>query len=231
MRGGPNPWVQLKQDSYWFAFGFTISSFDIINATAVALVSFHDGGPIFSIFGNLTIAMPPESKSESARLFYVEVLLMAELNFVEDCFKFMAALAPTSYVYVPMARLHGGLALYSFFGRNPHAGDWVLSVGGYHRSFAIPSHYPLPSRIGLDFNVGIISIRGDGYFAITPKAVMAGAMIRCELSIGPVFAWLDAAFDGKFQDPAIIFEPGIDQGLQRWCSLNPCITGSACTLK
>jgi hypothetical protein len=199
MQGGSNPWVQLKDDSYWLAFGFTISSFDMIDATAVALVSFRDAGPIFSIFGNLTISFPPDSPSPEAHIFYVEVLLLAELNFVEDCFKFLAALAPSSYVYVPMARLHGGLALYSFFGNSPHAGDWVFSVGGYHRSFVVPSHYPQPARIGLDFNIDIISIRGDGYFAITPKAIMAGAMIRCELNIGPVFAYLDAAFDGAFK--------------------------------
>lgn len=123
--------------------------------------------------------------------------MMAELNFVEDCFKVQAALAPTSFIYVPMARLHGGFALYSFFGKSPHAGDWVFTAGGYHRKFAVPAHYPRPDRLGLDFSIGIISIRGEGYFAITPKAVMAGAMIRCELSLGPVYAWLDAAFDGK----------------------------------
>jgi hypothetical protein len=196
MRGGEKPWIQLKSDAYWLAFGFTISSFNIISATAVALVSFRDGGPIFTIMGNLTCSMPPDPPHPMARLFYVEIDLYAELNLVEDCFKVLAALAPSSFVYVPMARLHGGLALYSFFGRNPHAGDWVFTVGGYHRSFKKPEHYPIVRRVGLDFNIDIISIRGEGYFAITPKAVMAGAMIRCELHIGPVFAWLDAAFDG-----------------------------------
>ena len=37
MRGGDNPWVQCKHDSLWFAFGFSVSCFDIITATAVAL--------------------------------------------------------------------------------------------------------------------------------------------------------------------------------------------------
>ncbi|KAF2001040.1 hypothetical protein P154DRAFT_575420 [Amniculicola lignicola CBS 123094] len=210
MRGGERPWIQLKPDAYWLAFGFTISSFNIISATAVALVSFRDGGPIFSIMGNLTCSMPPDPPHPMARLFYVEIDLYAELNLVEDCFKVLAALAPSSFVYVPMARLHGGLALYSFFGRNPHAGDWVFTVGGYHRSFKKPEHYPIVRRVGLDFNIDIISIRGEGYFAITPKAVMAGAMIRCELHIGPVFAWLDAAFDAMVQ-----FEP-----MHYWVSMH-----------
>jgi hypothetical protein len=54
MEGGPNPWVQLKKDNYWLAFGFTISSFGLISATAVALVQFGDAGCIFCIFGDLS---------------------------------------------------------------------------------------------------------------------------------------------------------------------------------
>ncbi|KAK0108293.1 hypothetical protein ONS95_003109 [Cadophora gregata] len=199
MSGGENPWVQLKNDELWFAFGFTISSFNLISATAVALVQFGGAGPVFRIFGDLTISYPPDDISATAKLFYIEVVMMAELNFAEDCFKVEAALAPSSFVFVPYCRLKGGLALYSFFGRSPHAGDWVFTVGGYHRAFQVPTHYPKAARLGLDFNISIISIRGECYFAITPKAIMTGALIRCELHIGPVFAWLDAAFDAMVQ--------------------------------
>ncbi|KAG4443042.1 hypothetical protein IFR05_001496 [Cadophora sp. M221] len=199
MSGGANPWVQLKNDELWFAFGFTISSFNLISATAVALVQFGGAGPVFRIFGDLTISYPPDDVSATAKLFYIEVVMMAELNFAEDCFKIEAALAPSSFVFVPYCRLMGGLALYSFFGRSPHAGDWVFTVGGYHRAFQVPAHYPRAARLGLDFNISIISIRGECYFAITPKAIMTGALIRCELHLGPVFAWLDASFDAMVQ--------------------------------
>lgn len=198
MRGGDDPWIQLKNKSYWLAFGLTISSFNIINCTAVALVSFRSNGVIFSLFGQIICTLPPNLNADPPiKIFYVEILMNAELNFVEDCFKLQAALAPSSFLLVPMARLRGGFALYTFFGRNPHAGDWVFSLGGYHRKFAVPSHYPRPERLGLEFSIGIISIEGKGYFALTPKAVMAGAFIHCELNIGPVFAYLDAAFDGE----------------------------------
>ncbi|KAH9218815.1 hypothetical protein DL95DRAFT_458013 [Leptodontidium sp. 2 PMI_412] len=199
MSGGANPWVQLKNDELWFAFGFTISSFNLISATAVALGQFGGAGPVFRIFGDPTISYPPDDVSATAKLFYIEVVMMAELNFAEDCFKIEAALAPSSFVFVQYCRLMGGLALYSFFGRSPHAGDWVFTVGGYHRAFQVPVHYPRAARLGLDFNISIISIRGECYFAITPKAIMTGALIRCELHLGPVFAWLDASFDAMVQ--------------------------------
>src|ERR1700709_2667750 len=129
MQGGSNPFVQMKDGNIWLAFGFTVSSFDLINATVVAVVQFGSAGCIFSLFGDLTVSYPPDSPAD-IKLFNIEVLMMAELNFVDDVFKLEAALAPTSFVLVPYCRLFGGLALYTFFGSSPHAGDWVLSVGG-----------------------------------------------------------------------------------------------------
>lgn len=79
---------------------------------------------------------------------------------------------------------------------NPHAGDFVFSVGGYHRQYTPPDWYPVPARLGISFQVGNnVSITGQAYFAVTPKVAMGGALIHASLSIGPVDAWLDAAFD------------------------------------
>jgi hypothetical protein len=85
------------------------------------------------------------------------------------------------------------MALWTFFGRSQHAGDWVFTLGGYHRKFKVPAHYPPVAsmqRLGVTFSIGIVRISGGIYFAITPKAVMAGAAIHCELDIGPVYAYL-----------------------------------------
>ena len=146
--------------------------------------------------------MPPNAKDDYLRLVYIEILASAEFNFADDCFKLQGALSPASFVYSPFARLHGNMALWTFFGRSQHAGDWVFTLGGYHRKFKVPAHYPPAAsmeRLGTTFSIGIVRISGGVYFAITPKAVMAGAAIHCELDIGPVFAYLDAAFDAMVQ--------------------------------
>jgi hypothetical protein len=201
LRKGSNPWVTIKEDNYWFAIGLTASTFHIVNATVVALVSIRCNGPIFTLLGNLTATMPPNVKSDQLCLVYIEILASAELNFAEDCFKLNGALSPASFVFNPFARLHGTMALWTFFGRSPHAGDWVFTLGGYHRKFIVPSHYPPAAsmeRLGTTFSIGIVRISGGVYFAITPKAVMVGAAIHCELDIGPIYAYLDATFDGKW---------------------------------
>ena len=78
---------------------------------------------------------------------------------------------------------------------NEHSGDWVFTVGGYHRKFQVPAWYPPVQRLGISFQVGPLSVTGETYFAITPKVAMGGAMIHVTLSVGPVSAWLDAGFD------------------------------------
>ncbi|KAK6429331.1 hypothetical protein LTR95_014522, partial [Oleoguttula sp. CCFEE 5521] len=198
-----NPWVAPKQDSYWFAVGMTITAFDILKITAAALLAFRDSGIIVSLYADAIAQMPPAATSTSDMILYVELGLVAEMNFVDCYFRCEASLAPTSFLLVPQCQLYGGFALCYWFGSNSHAGDWVFSIGGYHRSFQRPSHYPNPKRLGISFTVGdMVHIHGEGYFAITPKCAMGGAMIHVSLSVGIVSAYLDASFDAM-----ILFHP------------------------
>jgi hypothetical protein len=191
----PLPWVSPKQDSYWFAVGMTIVAFDILSITAVAMLAFRDSGVIASIYADAIAKMPPDAGNDSA-IIYVEIGMVAEMNFAEDYLRVEASLAPTSFLLVPQCHLYGGFALCYWYVRNPHAGDWVFSVGGYHKSFNPPPWYPVPTRLGVNFQVGGgLSVTAEAYFAITPKAVMGGAMLHVSLSAGPVSAYLDASFD------------------------------------
>lgn len=162
MRGGDNPWVQVKQDSYWFVFGLSVSAFDIITATAVALLEFTSQGVVVSIFADVIGQMPP-STPRSDCIVYVELLMNAELNFIYDYFFVQAALAPTSFLLVPECHLSGGYAMGTWFGTSDYAGDWVYTIGGYHRQFQPPSYYPQPDRLQISFQIGDnMSLVGQG---------------------------------------------------------------------
>nr|OQO29959.1 hypothetical protein B0A51_02550 [Rachicladosporium sp. CCFEE 5018] len=158
---GDNPWVVPKQDSYWFAVGMTITAFDILKITAAALLAFRDSGIIVSLYADAVAQVPPDVTKTSDMILYVEIGLVAEMNFIDCYFRCDASLAPTSFLLVPE-----------------------------------PSHYPNPKRLGISFTVGhMVHIQGEGYFAITPKVVMGGAMIHVSLQVGIVSAYLDASFD------------------------------------
>jgi hypothetical protein len=126
MRGGDNPWVQVKHDAFWFAFGFSVSAFDIITATAVAMLEFSNRGVVANIFADVIAQMPPNVKVREECLLYVELLMNAELNFIDDYFLVQAALAPTSFLLVPACSLFGGFAFATWFGSSDYAGDFVF---------------------------------------------------------------------------------------------------------
>lgn len=65
-----------------------------------------------------------------------------------------------------------------WFGPNPNAGDFVFSVGGYHPAFDRPAYYPNPPRLAITWAISDnLMVRGEAYFAVTPKAVVGGGAL------------------------------------------------------
>lgn len=198
----PPAFVYPKLGSSWFCAGMTITAFDVLTLTAVLIADIDSGasspadaGIVIAILADGVLQMEPLVSADLS-LFYIELVVKIELNFVHGYIAAEAALAPRSHVYVPAAQLQGSAAFYSWFGQNPHAGDWVVSVGGYTRSYAPPAWYPAPDRISLNFTVGdMIHVVGDGYMAVTPKCAMAGGSLHMTLSVGPVSAFVDIVLD------------------------------------
>ncbi|KAH6981578.1 hypothetical protein BKA56DRAFT_615696 [Ilyonectria sp. MPI-CAGE-AT-0026] len=98
---------------------------------------------------------------------YVELGLAIDFNMAEGYFRVEVALAPTSFLLVPQCQLAGGFALVTgLVYSNPHGGDLVSSVGGYHPQYQV-----------LDW------------------VVMGGALIHASLDLGPLRARFDAQLD------------------------------------
>ena len=203
MTGAANPFVYAKQNSLWFCAGMSIKAFDMLTLTAVLLFDIttassggdQAAGAVMALLADGVFEMEPEAPPDES-LFYIEVVIKMEFNFIQGYIGVDAALAPASHVYVPEAHLTGQASFYYWFGPNLHAGDWVVSIGGYARSYTAPSHYPNPERLGLSFCVGDgIQIVGTGYVAVTPKCAMAGGTLHLSLSTGPVSAYADVVMD------------------------------------
>jgi hypothetical protein len=96
--------------------------------------------------------------------------MIIELNVSQGFFRCEAALAPTSFILVPQCQLMGGFALCYWFGPSQYAGDFVFTIGGYHRSYTPPAHYPVPDRIGFACKMGSdLAVTGEAYFAVGIK--------------------------------------------------------------
>ena len=88
-----------------------------------------------------------------------------------------AQLTDNSWLLYPEVRLTGGFAFVTWFG-GPNAGEFVLTIGGYHPSFHRDG-YPDVPRLGFQWRVSdASSIKGESYFALTSEALMAGGTAR-----------------------------------------------------
>jgi hypothetical protein len=189
-----------QRGEYWFAAGVRFTSYDLIHSTALVTVEFGNELEI-AVLGDSWISLPPPASPDATnppdqKYAYGELGIEVKILPSEGLFSATAILTPNSFVLDPACRLTGGFAFFVWFGSNPHAGDFVLTLGGYHPDFPVPAHYPNVPRLGFRWPVsGDLLITGEAYFALTPSAVMAGARLEVLFSSGDLRAWFKAHMD------------------------------------
>lgn len=208
---GPDGWFHSKNETYWGAAGLKVNAFQMLSVDAVAVVQFGQAIKL-GIFA-VAIADIPSTKA-SLKFAHVELGLAVVVDFDYGTMKVEGQLSPNSFILHPDCHLTGGFGLYYWFD-GPHAdrsivGEFVFTLGGYHQSFTIPDGYPNPPRLGISWSLSqALSITGEAYFAITPKACMGGGRLHASFSAGPIEAWFDARADFLINYRPFTFTAGI----------------------
>ena len=169
---------------FWFAAGISFTSFALVDGIAVVAVEFGSGFEL-SIFGLARMALPRPGFA----LVSIELGLLARFSTEEGVIWIQAQLTDNSWLLHESARLTGGFAYVSWF-KGPNAGEFVLTLGGYHPSFSAEG-YPVVPRLGYNWSVSNnILIKGENYFALTSEAIMGGGGFEATAKFGPVFVSL-----------------------------------------
>jgi hypothetical protein len=172
---------------YWFAIGIRFSSFEMIQAFALLSVSFGNDVEI-GLLGSAAVAIPKGIEPGKA-IAYAELALRVVIKPSEGTIKMEARLTDESYVFYKDCHLTGGFAFYIWFG-GPRAGDFVLTLGGYHPKFIRPSYYPIVPRLGINWQVTKeMTITAGMYFALTPSCLMAGGKLSAVYQSSSVKVW------------------------------------------
>lgn len=182
--------------SYWLAAGLRISSFELVKAFAMATLKF---GPEFEValLGMGEIQVPPRSPYP---LGYAALLIKASFNPTRGTLFLGAQLTADSFILSSDCRLTGGFAVAIWFKDDPEtgakAGDFTITLGGFHSAFDKPNYYPDIPRLGFDWKIGnALTLKGGIYFALTPSAVMAGGNFEVLFQIAIVRAWFNVGVD------------------------------------
>ncbi|KAF2465819.1 uncharacterized protein BDR25DRAFT_378525 [Lindgomyces ingoldianus] len=188
-------WTTAKETALFFAIGMKVDAFQVLTVDAAAILAISADDVKIALVGIASASMPPSTgKTKPPEAFiYVELGIVASLDITGGSLLVAAQLTPNSYVLAPDCHLTGGFALCYWFGRNENAGDWVFTVGGYHPAFKKPKYYPDVPRVGISWNLSdVLTVRGESYFAICPKACMGGGRLLATFSAGPIYASFEA---------------------------------------
>lgn len=188
---GLDAYLRPTVGQHFVAVGLKFSSFKLLRCFALAAVSF---GEVFAVdvLGTATLEHPPDS---DVKLALVELDFAVRIHPDEGFFAVEAALSRRSFVYTSACHLTGGAAFYAWskagpwHGHDVRAGDFVLTVGGYHPDYRVPAHYPRVDPLGLDWALSEhMWLKGGFYFALVPDAVMAGGRLQAHFDAGPLRA-------------------------------------------
>jgi hypothetical protein len=134
-------------------------------------------------------------------LVSIELGLIARFSTEEGVLWIQAQLTDNSWLLHESVRLTGGFAFVSWFD-GPRAGEFVVTMGGFHPSFHREG-YPVVPRLGFNWQVAsAIVIKGENYFALTSEALMAGGKLEASAKFGP--AWAEVKFGA---DGIVYFDP------------------------
>ena len=212
-------WFSPKEGSFWVAAGLNVIAFKMVEVSAVIAVEWDPNIKI-GVFALGDASIPPKvGGGSSSRFAHVQLGMTAIIDVAAGTMKLDGQLTPASYILDPNCHLTGGFAMYTWFGdAAPELkGDWVFTIGGYHRQFKLRPQYPTPPRLGISWKFdSAISIRGEAYFAITPKVCMGGGRLDVSLSLGPLQAYYNAFIDFliNFSPFYFIADGGISVGVK-----------------
>ncbi|KAJ4045309.1 hypothetical protein NW756_013353 [Fusarium oxysporum] len=171
--------------------GISIKALQVLDVLAVLALD-PSSDPKFGLVAEATAIIPKGVDREKA--FVVIELHLIAVDPGHGLLTVTGQLTPRSYILSPSCSVTGGFCIAYFFEGSGHEGDWVLSIGGYHRSFQVPAHYPpTPPRLGISWVYdNELSITGEAYFAITPAACMGGGRLDAVFSTGRTKATFSA---------------------------------------
>ncbi|WP_052441575.1 DUF6603 domain-containing protein [Streptacidiphilus anmyonensis] len=194
LNGVTKAWITPKAGEFWLAAGVEFTSFELVSTKALLVAEFGQELNI-ALLGTSTLQLPlPEAGSQACA--YVEMMIRVVVQPAQGYVSATAILSDNSYVLTPDCHLTGGFAFCLWFGDNPDAGQFVVTLGGYHPAFQIPGNFPKVPRLGFNWPVSdVVSIKGNAYFALTGSCAMAGGGLEVLFHDGDLQAWFTAQAD------------------------------------
>jgi len=127
------PWFAPQNGSFWVAAGLTCTAFEMLEVSAVVVIEWDPSVKL----GLLGIATADISADGGFTFAHMQLGIAETADMAAVAMKIDGRLMPSSYILDPTCHLTGGFALYNWLSAQDPTlrGDWVFTIGGYHRQF------------------------------------------------------------------------------------------------
>ncbi|MDQ3928730.1 MAG: hypothetical protein M3328_06230, partial [Chloroflexota bacterium] len=129
---------------YWLAAGIMFTSLEIVNGFALLTVSFGTDFEV-ALLGLARATLPPSVAPNEPIVAQVELAIEASFTLSTGLLSIAGELTKNSFLLSPDCHLTGGFAFYVWLS-GPHAGEFVITLGGYNPHFEVPDYYPKVPR-------------------------------------------------------------------------------------
>ncbi|KAF5646079.1 uncharacterized protein FTJAE_2168 [Fusarium tjaetaba] len=167
----------------WVAAGVSGTACELIDVRAVLTIPLDPSAGEMAIVGIASAQFPRDAKPGKA-LAAIRINFQGSIDISRGFMLFEGRIADGSFILFDDCVLSGGFAVGAWFGPSPQAGDWCITIGGWHPKFQAPSHYPsAPPRMRLQWSYGdtkYLTLDGQAYAAVTPDAIMAGLAVQVQ---------------------------------------------------
>lgn len=181
-----NEYIRPQNNQYFLSVGIRFTSFGVVESFALVNLEFGERFEL-SFLGISKLSMPVGSGTPMA---YIELAIKAVFAPDDGLFGVEGALSSSSYLLNQNCRPQGGFAFFLWYGENEHAGDFVITLGGYRSGFFV-SHYPKADRIGVNWKMSSeLTLAAEFYFALIPSGVMMGGNLGITYEWRRLKAWL-----------------------------------------
>ncbi|KAF5586371.1 hypothetical protein FPANT_7253 [Fusarium pseudoanthophilum] len=172
----------------WVAAGVLAVACETIDISAIVTFPLDPDVGQISILGTASARFPRDTDKKA--LASIKLNFGGTIDVQQGSIVFRGQIADKSFLLLEDCILTGGFAFGAWFGPSPQAGDWCLSIGGWHPAYIPPAHYPLPPpRMGISWSYGEhLSLSGTAYVAVTPGALMGGLAVQAAFRLGKLEA-------------------------------------------
>lgn len=196
--------LEAEPHSWCVAFGITFRIVEWVDCVALVQAEMHPPHFDLALMGMADFAIGVSSYL----LGHVQLGLLTRWNSRDDSLRILGSLTKMSWLLHPSCKLHGGFAICLWFA-GAHAGDFVVSIGGYSPLVPAKPHYPALSRLGFTWNVtNSLQLSGDLYFALDRYGLQFGGRaglnyksqildVEAQFSFDVLTMWMPPYFQTK----------------------------------